>query len=382
MSPPGRSKGECQSAQYEGTAVSAAGPLHVLSLREMFRGPAQCCVVELEDVLAEMTGATVLAPRSVDELSVVLAGLPPRQGDLFVAAISLAQFSGSVKNIAGWRRPFRNVFVYVFDAWLNASTQPAPGWRGRISRYARAIHGVDQIFVPAASAVMPFQEACGVPVAYLPMAADVKRFGSMQAHRPISVNAYGRQHPGHVAALSVAFNEGSSERVLHHTDHFQVGDVTNHRQHRAFFWKLLSLSRLALAYDPMRVDPGGRQFPLAFLAQRWFESLAAGCVVLGFRPRCAETDLLLDWQDATIEVPEDSRQFLAFVEALLKDTLRLEAARTRNYLNMLRAHDWSHRVTDMLATMERPVGELARQRPTGLAHTFERLRNQTGVLSS
>ena len=78
--------------------------------------------------------------------------------------------------------------------------------------------------------------------------------------------------------------------------------------------------------------------------------------------------------------------FLRFVRrvntALLKDTLRLEAARTRNYLNMLRAHDWSHRVTDMLATMERPVGELARQRPTGLAHTFERLRNQTGVLSS
>ena len=362
--------------------MNPAGPLHVLSLREMFRGPAQCCVVELEDVLAEMTGATVLAPRSVDELASLLAMLPSRQGDLFVAAISLAQFSGTVKNVAGWRRPFRQVFVYVFDAWLNASTRPARGWRGRVSRYARAIGGVDQLFVPAASAVAPFEEACGVPVAYLPMAADVKRFGSMQAHRPITVNAYGRQHPGHVAALSAAFNEGRSERVLHHTDHLQIGEVTSRRQHRAFFWKMLSLSRIALAYDPMRVDPGGRHFPVSFVAQRWFESLAAGCVVLGFRPGCAEADQLLDWPDATIEVPEDSGQLMAFVEALLEDTPRLEAARARNYLNMLRAHDWSHRITDMLTTMERPANALARQRPNGLAHTVERLRGQTGLLSS
>ncbi len=348
----------------------------------MFREPAQSCVVELEDVLTEMTGATVLAPRSVDELSALLAALPTRQGDLFVAAISLAQFSGTLKNIAGWRRPFRQVFVYVFDAWLNASTRPARGWRGRISRYARAIRGVDQIFVPAASAVAPFEEACGVPVSYLPMAADVKRFGSMHPHRPVTVNAYGRQHPGHVAALSAAFNEGRSERVLHHTNHLQVGEVTDRRQHRAFFWKVLSLSRLALAYDPMRVDPGGRHFPLAFVAQRWFESLAAGCVVLGFRPGCAEADRLLNWQDATIEVPEDSRQFLGFVESLLEDTPRLEAARARNYLNMVQAHDWSHRVTDMLTMMERPAGELARQRRIGLAHTFERMRDQIGLLSS
>jgi len=326
--------------------------MYVLSLRKVVLGPAQGCVVELEDVFAQLTQATILCPSDEKELETMLAALPAESGDLFIAALILSWPVNLLKGIRRWRRPFRRVYCYVFDCWVSEAALAQPRIRHKLSRFHRVVRQMDHVFVSNRRGVDDVGELYRVPVSYVPMAADVKQFGSMQASRPISVNAYGRQHQRHVDALASAYNTNRSTRALYHTSHVSSAHVVNLQQHRAFFWKMLTMSCITLAYDPVLVDPGQRQFPYSFLGQRWFEGLAAGCVIVGYRPRCAETDELLTWEDATIECPDDTGEFLAFVEALLADEARLARVRRSNFSHMARSHDWGHRVVDMLGTLQ------------------------------
>jgi Glycosyl transferases group 1 len=326
-------------------------PMYVLSFRNQCHAPVQGCIAELEDVFVELTGAALLCPRDTGELASTLAMLPTQSADLFVTASSLSQPVGLLMEIRNWRRPFRRVFGYIFDPFVAEGLTTPTEFRRRISRFHRTVRQFDQLFVPGRLAVKQFADYYRVPVAYLPIAADVRQFGSMQSNRPITVNAYGRQHPGHVEALSVAYNTNHSSRSLHHTSQFVMRDILHRRQYRTHFWKILTMSCITLAYDLKLVDPDERRLPFSIVAQRWFEGLAAGCVVVGYRPRCPEADEILTWKDATLECPEDPGKFLQFIDDLLSDPSRLETIRISNFTNMLHAHDWGYRIVEMFAAM-------------------------------
>ena len=91
---------------------------------------------------------------------------------------------------------------------------------------------------------------------------------------------------------------------------------------------------------------------------------------MGFRPKCPEADDLLDWEDATIECPDDPQSFLQFIDSLLADPGRLERARVRNFESMLRAHDWGYRIVEMLAVAD-----------VGASHLWARRREELMVMS-
>lgn len=325
--------------------------MFVLSLGALYPHVAQGCVSELDEVFAELTDATVLCPRSGAEFREMVVRLAPVQDDLFVACLSIADVVGLFGGTSGWRRSFRRVFCYVFDAWVSDREVAKSSLRHRVSRYSRVIRQLDHLFVSNPDSVEQYKATYRISVTYVPMAADVLQFGSMQPRRPITVNAYGRQHSPHVAILSRTFNSNRSSRALHHTDHAAIGVVSNLRQHRAHFWKLLSMSCITLAYDPVAVDPGSRGFPFSFVGQRWFEMLTAGCVVVGIRPNCAEAARLLHWEDATLEAPREPEEFLRFIDGLLADGARLARIRVANHRQMLLEHDWGYRVAGMLAAV-------------------------------
>ena len=325
--------------------------MFVLSLSALHPCVAQGCVSELEQVFAELTGATILCPRSAAEFVETVAGLKPAQDDLFVACLSINDVIGLFGRANGWHRPFRRVFCYVFDAWVNEYEVAKSALRHRVSPYSRVIRQLDHLFVSNPDSVQQYEAVYRIPVTYVPLAADVLQFGSLQPQRPITVNAYGRQHPPHVEILSRTFNSNRSSRALHHTDHVAIGAVSSLRQHRAHFWKLLSMSCITLAYDPVAVDPGSRSFPFSFIGQRWFEGLAAGCVVVGIRPNCDEAARLLHWKDATLEAPREPEDFLEFIDGLLADGSRLARIRVSNHRQMLLEHDWGYRVAGMLAVV-------------------------------
>ena len=112
------------------------------------------------------------------------------------------------------------------------------------------------------------------------------------------------------------------------------------------FWKMAQSSLIALAYDPKITSP--QRVPMSIVGQRWFESLAAGCVVAGARPATDEADELLDWPEATIELAEAPEEALAQLYALCAEPRKLATIRERNVEHVRARHDWRHRLPAML----------------------------------
>lgn len=321
-------------------------PLYMLSRRAMQPFPAHGCVSECEDVLAEVLGAIIVSPRDSEESVEFVRCAEGAAPDLLVVALTQSELVRSLQAAKGWRRRFGRVWGYLFDSALRPEELARSPLRRKVSRFGRTFASLDHLFVSCRQAVDMISACYPVPVTYVPLAADVLRFGSLQSSRPITVNGYGRQHPVHLAALADAFNHNRTDRALYYTSHLSAMHVGDLAGHRAFFWKMLSMSRIALAYDIVRVG-GKRSMPFSFVGQRWFESLAAGCVVVGYRPECDEADELLNWPDATIECPEPVDEFLAFIDRLLADEDRLDAARRANVHHMASLHDWAYRGRQM-----------------------------------
>ena len=291
---------------------------------------------------------------------------------LFIVGISTSFVVEVLASIRNWRSRFDLVYAYISDAWLEDAERSQPTWRRRLSRYWSILASLDHLFIPVGGSTAGLARHYGIPVSMLPMACDVLRFGSNRTSRAIDVMGYGRQHPTHGQILARTFNAPESQRIYYHTDHTGIGDVFDFTAHRQLFWKLLGQSKLALAYDALAVNT--RKFPCSFVGQRWFECVTAGCLIIGRRPACAEMNDLFPWRDSTIEVPDAEADLVDFVEVLLADRSRLEAAHRRNYYHALGSHDWRHRI----ATIH---DILALKYPDPLNRQLETIRNQHARLS-
>lgn len=343
---------------------------YVISLRGLYSIPSQGCAIELENVLVKVSQATLFIPRSAADLQHFCREKAGENAHIFLVAIYFGQLSEVLRKMTGWRKVFAGAYAYVFDAFLNAREENKGWLKKKLSAHSRNISDLDGLFIPIRPEVDRLSQSFQIRVEYLPMAADVQQFGSDQTTRGIDVNAYGRQNIDHLTRLSDLYNHRESSRSVHFTNHALFSRITNFQQHRAHFWKLLSMSRIALAYDPLRVDPLHRVFPHSFVAQRWFESLAAGCVVVGYKPNCPETAELLNWQDATVECPENVDDFVMSIEKILDDPDFVARTRSRNVYNMLLKHDWSYRVEEMMVKVGLPqllVPEMAKRRASLLA---------------
>lgn len=327
----------------------------VLSARDCVGGPAMGCVMEMESVAVEALGAELICPRPAASPESSLwrrlgrrlsGGSEPRlrvrpvdqevsgAGARALLVVSLNRARLDILDaLPDWRRRFDLVAAYVFDSFEGRwGVDPAD---------------LDAVFVPIRASVEELRPSLGARVHEVPMAADVVRFGSSRpsAERWIDVNGYGRQLRAHLEAMADHFNRPGGDGMVFH-EGLVVRDQV---RQRALFWQMLTHTRVALAYDVRAT--GGDRFPYSMVSQRWFESLAAGCVVMGYRPRCPEADELLDWPDATIELPSDARDALAAVCDLLDRPERLDAIAARNHRQMLERHDWRHRLADMLKVL-------------------------------
>ncbi|WP_157947633.1 glycosyltransferase [Abditibacterium utsteinense] len=349
-----------------------------MSRRTTDLGPARGCVIEFEDVLAATCGARLISP----DLHFVPARVPRRLRHekwtlppetlasmtraknavgpriLLVSALHPGDLD-LLKAIPNWRRHFDIVCAYIFDA---VAPEPA--------RATLAL--LDHVFVPAQDALELFAPYCRKSLSFVPLACDVWKFGSSQPHRFIDLMGYGRQWRPHGDVFEQRWNQIGTERLYHHT--VMVSHViSGHEAQRRLFWKMLHRSQLALAYDLLWT--GGTRFTYSMVSQRWFESLAAGCVVVGRRPTCNEAQELLGWQDATIELPEDAGAACETIESLWADAPRLEAARQRNYAMMLQHHDWRHRIAQILHQLQVAL-------PPNLSHSLEELHARTTLLDT
>lgn len=300
-----------------------------------------CCVVEMEDVLVRAFGGRLVLPNE-----------PLPKGDVsrsvaFFCAIKASRLGVHRKYLNELRARGATVVCYIFDAWT------VPDFFNDRSRRLKSallrqfsLAGVcDHLVIPFRDSIDSFSPDDRKLVLHLPLGVDSSLVNGMNAERPITALAYGRQPEGLTAALSVALNAPNRDGLLYHTDHMEIRSILDFHAHRRQFWKIAQNSEIALAYDPWTSHQA--RFPFSIVGQRWLESLAAGCVVVGKRPLTPEADEIIGWQDATIQAPDDPKEAVEFILALSRDRARLRDIRERNVDQITSRHDWKHRIEQL-----------------------------------
>lgn len=323
----------------------------IVSARQIPMAPSQLCASEFESVLAAMLSAPILPAMEQDK------GDRTVFDRLIYVAMNYWQLSRMIEQTANLRRRSGSCQAYVFDSfhrylerWTARFPSPLRPAARLLRHELRNLGAITRVFVPTAALIEEQQAFLGVEHDYLPIGVDAVRFGSERQDRTIDVNAYGRQPREVTDRLSDRLNVRDGRYRFNHTDHLASITIRDPERHRALFWRMLADSRIALAYAPEATGDGDR-FDCALVGQRWYESIAAGCAVMGRKPAAPETDRLFDWSEALIELPEDPEQAHARVLELVHDPVRLAAISRRNHRAALARHDWRHRVGAMAETL-------------------------------
>jgi hypothetical protein len=137
-------------------------------------------------------------------------------------------------------------------------------------------------------------------------------------------------------------NDPLSPFIFHHSDHLSIDQVLDSKLHRLHFWKLAQSSDIALTFDARITSP--HRVPISIVGQRFYESLAAGCVLAGSRPETDEWSELFDWKDSLIELPHDCSEAVEELITILADRNRVASIRERNLKEVQARHDWRHRI--------------------------------------
>ncbi|NEQ24283.1 MAG: glycosyltransferase family 1 protein, partial [Microcoleus sp. SIO2G3] len=138
--------------------------------------------------------------------------------------------------------------------------------------------------------------------------------------------------------------------------------------------KLLDRSKISLCFEPSYIERFQGYSPILL---RWFEGWASGCTIVGRRPFGQGVADLMDWKNSTIELPENSADWIPFFEDLLGDEEAIAANARRNYRECLLRHDWRYRLRDLFNLLELPVPEKLN---FGIANLKQKLDN-TAALS-
>ena len=365
--------------------------IYVLSGRNLLSSVSTDPLYELEDLILQTCNGHLLAPalnrqshwseqqpypfrHYIDKVINRTTGhyeplkdliLPKGPNVLLIVSLEGAALK-LLSAIPRWRQRFDLVSAYVYDAW----------WP---EIYPKFTAQIDRIFVPLPEVIDSLRREFHIPVSLLPFGVDALRHGSDSPHRSVDLISYGRiPQPDHAAFFS-AFNYPGSDRLYYRSTprSSERSPKTPYPLRRdpedtALLYHLLRNSKIALAYDTRH--PGMRQFPYSVLTLRWFQGGAAGCAIVGKRPTSSLANELLDWEDATIELPDDLQASVECIQDLLRDTPRLRAIQQRNYLQHLSRHDWRLRIRDWLTELGVPL-------PKPLVDQIEEIKMQSRQIS-
>jgi|GEM_PF-297670 len=336
---------------------------------------------EFEDLLLGMTQGILIAPQNVSafvrarrvpvvgrSLGWAMGGCvgrfqpvrspceKPGERVLFLTAMGLHSLA-MLNAVQDWRKSFDLVVAFVLDAF-----EPCP---------PEVASRLDHLFIIIPELVGELQKSLGIPVTFMPLACDVLGKATVGNVRGIDVLAYGRQSPVYAGQLERHFLREDSSRL--YLAGFTYPHVTDWRQQRKGFWNVLSRTRISLAFAP---DPTQSRFrDLPVINARWYEGLAAGCVMVGKPPATPVFSELFDWPDAVIELPKTPADAPAFVEGLLDQHKRLARAHLRNHLMMLRRHDARLIFQEMCQVLGVDL-------PAGVGQEIERLQRRSEEVSA
>lgn len=265
---------------------------------------------------------------------------------------------------------------YLFGAYGATLGKPNPLKRltGRRNAW---LSRLDLLYLGIEGDAEHISQRLGIETHYVPMAANVldvaARPYESRNDRPISLNAFGRQKNDILSAFCDRLNGPESSELVYFSNLLQVGQANDMWRYRDMFWQLLRRSRLSTAFDHFFANGGHAQH--SYVGPRWFESLAAGTVVIGRAPDTEDRARLLDWTDAVIDLSADPKLATEELLALLDDDARIARASRENLVQMSLRHDWGHRLAEML------TGQ-GINHPQSLTHRLRQLSKNAETLTN
>ena len=341
--------------------------LGILSQRGLSTHLSRCCGYEFEDTLcAAFPGTTLYAPRLN---SSIRTGLKIKarfahgrsSGGIFdnVFAIEevdehevLLAVMGQVRDLAllgamrDWRRKSRYAICWLHELWI----EEIPRLRGML----RALEQFDLVLCSLYYTAEKLREELkGPDVIYLPPGVDTLGFAPSiePSLRPIDITNLG--------VIADATHESLLEYVKQ-IDGFYFFDTEkgtrearSPSQHRLRYANILKRSKYFLChFAKIAFEESGGQLEFGL---RYFEGLAAGCVVLGSRKSRPDFDKFLGWEDSVLEMPFECPNTSEILQRLDREADRLRDISARNVRRSLESNDHAHRwktIVDRLGLSE------------------------------
>lgn len=218
-----------------------------------------------------------------------------------------------------------------------------------------ALSYLDHLFVISSEIADEANRQLDLSTTFLPLATNT--FNTVpnlnRYPRWIDVISYGRGNPEFHKFLHGYFNRPESDRVYHHST-FSQPELYDRHEHITLLSKLLNCSKISVCFEASTVHRFRGYSPLLY---RWFEAWAAGCTVIGKKPFGQGVAELMDWENSTIDIPEDPGDWADFLEDILADEDTLQQNAVRNYCECVLRHDWRYRLRDMFNTVGLPLPE-------------------------
>ncbi len=329
--------------------------LAILSQRGLSTHVSRCCGYEFEDVLREaFPGTRLYAPRLNPSIQ---AGLKVKArvahtgsfGGIFDNVFAVEQADehevllasmGNARDLAllgavkDWRRKSRYAICWIHELWI-----------GEIPRLRGMLRVLEQFDLVLSSlyytAEKLREELKGPDVIYLPPGVDTLGFAPVTepSLRPIDITNLGKiAEATHKSLFQYVkridgFYFFDTEKGTH--------EARSPSEHRFRYANILKRSRYFLChFAKVAFEDSGGQLEFGL---RYFEGLAAGCVVLGSRQSRPDFDEYLGWEDSVIEMPFECPNASEILQKLDRESDRLREISARNVRRSLEGNDHVHR---------------------------------------
>ena len=342
--------------------------VRLLSQRGVRPTVARCMGFEFEDRAAALLGADIVAPthrRASERREKTIKGVAKRwapaariapgyrqhrDDDHIDLMIMHCQFPGDallLHAIPRWRHRTAKAVVFVEELWCASMDS----WGGTL----RLLEEFDQVYVGISRSAAQLAERLDTAVAYLPYSVDTTRFAprDVDAERPIDVLTIGRRSAvTHAALLEWSIREDR----FYHFDSFTPKRCHDPVEHRIMYSRLHQRAAFAIANRGSGAATAGNVGEEA-LPARYFETAAAGGVLVGQPPSIPELDEEFGWVDAIFPAPFDDDDMPMRLHELAADPARISRVRRRNIAETMRRHDTAHRLGRMLSDVSVPTPE-------------------------
>ena len=327
---------------------------------------ANCSIYEFEDLLCDLEQAKIYAPTSEfdwarkiyrlakytshsDHLASLIAPFPhelslDQEYDLLFVVLDNPWQMHLLESIKGWRDQCRHKACFIVEVWkpdLN-------NWR----LLQEPFQNFDHIFLGVKHSTEKLAKLVGRPCTYIPLAVDTLRFCPYPepAQRFIDVCNIGRRS-SQIHEPLLKFSQEHNFFYYYDTVRKQKLEIENYLEHRCLLATLLQRSRYTINYYSKFNAPeetGSNEE----IGSRFFESAAAGTVMIGMPPSGDTFPKYFDWTDVIVKVDLDGENIIDVIAKLDAQPERLAQISRDNIANSLLKNDWVYRWRDILVTFD------------------------------